>query len=306
MYNQFMIGFMDRLLDAGNTDANGEPKNFFGKYYRKDPNVISPGSALWNHIPEDYDPAVNWQAPDNTVSTLKFPNPYEGNNTPRGLNMLFRYENPSKDSLRDNPKITLRPYLHCEIEGNTFADLMDYAIIVLTTFAAAVTALCVFLGPLAALLGAIGLALLFWLLYELIFNAGGLGDSDAPDVDYEDPDNLPVDYQQKNGDLAVLFGRWIMDTEHTQYLEIHPVKAYYVLARDPNRNGIELLDSHVELEESGLESLNNTMINKSLADEICKLVNTSEKDPIPVVITRTTTQVLSYGLNTNYAGGGII
>jgi hypothetical protein len=53
-----------------------------------------------------------------------------------------------------------------------------------------------------------------------------------PDVDWDDPAQEPVDGVEGNaGDSVLIYGNAMMDTEHAQYFEIHPVGAYYVMAR---------------------------------------------------------------------------
>ena len=53
-----------------------------------------------------------------------------------------------------------------------------------------------------------------------------------PDVDWDDPAQEPVDGVEGNaGDSVLIYGNAMMDTEHAQYFEIHPVRAYYVMGK---------------------------------------------------------------------------
>lgn len=294
IYNNFLIGYMDRLLDSDNKFENGESKNFQGKYYRKDPNVIAPNSALSAAIPHDYDANVNWQATDSSISPLTENNPYEVQHQPRGLNPMFRF-----DSTR------LLPYLHCEIDGNYIAILLDQLSLTLVSFGIAYTFVCMILGPLLGLLLGALFAFLVWLLQWLLDGGSDAGEASEPEVDYDDPDNFGEDGEQLDGDLVSIYGPWIMDTEHAQYFEIHPVKAYYIIGRNGSNNEIGLFDSKEEQEKSKAERLHNGLVDSKLKDAICKLVNEAEKGTLPGQIDRDGPTVLSHGLTTFYGGGGV-
>jgi hypothetical protein len=97
-----------------------------------------------------------------------------------------------------------------------------------------------------------------------------------------------------------------MDTEHSQYFEIHPVKAYYIIGRN-GRGEVEIFDSTEEQEKSGTERLHNGVVDQRLRDEICSMVHQAEEgDSGPILLTRDAPTVLSHGLTTRYAGGGIL
>lgn len=294
IFNNFLVGYMDRLLDPGNTNANGEPKNFQGRYYRKDPAIISPGSALSEAIPPDYDSNISWQAADSSISPLTKNNPYEVTFQPRGLNTMFRFD-----------KDRLLPYLHCEIDGYYIAILLDQLSLALVSFGIAYTFACMILGPLFGLLIGALFAFLVWLIQFFIDGGSDAGDATEPDVEYDDPDNFGENGQQLDGDLVGIYGPWIMDTEHAQYFEIHPVKAYYILARNGRTGSIDPFDSKNDRESSGAERLDNSVITASLKDEICGLITKAENEDIPVTIYRTVPAILSYGLKSYYGGGGI-
>jgi hypothetical protein len=306
IYSNFWVGCMDRLLDPGNTNQNGEPKNFQGRFYRKDPTVLDSASALWKAIPHDHDPNVNWQGTDSSISPLRENNPYEVDHQPRGLNPMFRFfddDRPQDESLL--------PYLHCEIDGYALAILLDEISLALAAFAVAYFFICLtfplglLFGILGALLAAL-LALLIFFLQRALDGGSDAGDATEPDVDYDDPDNFGEEGQQADADLVSLYGPWIMDTEHSQYFEIHPVKAYYIIGRN-GRGEVEIFDSAEEQEKSGTERLHNGVVDQRLRDEICSMVHQAEEgDSGPILLTRDAPTVLSHGLTTRYGGGGIL
>ena len=109
-----------------------------------------------------------------------------------------------------------------------------------------------------------------------------------------------------DGDLVVLYGNWIMDTGHTQKFEIHPVKAYYIMGRNANTPAFEVFDGNEGFDKDNYNKLNNSMIDRSARDEICRLINAAEDEEPPVVIEFAPSQVLSHGLNSFYSGGRLI
>lgn len=295
VYNNMLIGWMDRLLDNGNTNDAGESKNFQGRFYRKDPNVIGSGTALSDAIPPDFDgdPSVNWQGVDGSLSPLMRDNPYEVQHQPRGVNPMFRFD-----------KDRLLPYLHCEIDGNYIQLLMDELTLAIVTFGTAYFFACLLLPPwLAAVIGAV-LALLAWLLQRWLNGGSDRGQADPVDVEFDDPENFGEDGQQLDGDLAALHGPWIMDTEHAQYFEIHPVKAYYVLGRNARSGEIDVFDSSAEQSESGTERLHNGRVDADMVKVICDEISKAEEEDPGPVIEREAPTVLSHGLRTFYGGGG--
>src|SRR5204862_5801421 len=142
------------------------------------------------------------------------------------------------------------------------------------------------------------IAILVILIANFIDNLTGGGDAGLPDVDYEDEvGDMPT---QNDGDVVAAYGRWIMDTEHGEYFEIHPVTAYYVMARDGLTTDPQLLDSAAERKERGFERYANDEITKEMRDEICRLICKYENsDPAGVILLRAP-QLLSFGLTTQY------
>jgi hypothetical protein len=294
IYNAIQIGWMDRLLDPANTNSAGQPKNFQGRYYRKDPAVIAPGSALSNAIPPDFDPATNWQGTDGSLSPVTANNPYEVEHQPRPLNAMFRF---------DQDRVL--PYLHCEVDGNYLQLLFDELSLSVTTFGIAYGFLCLLpLPPWVAPVVAAILAFLIFLLQRWLDGGSGRGDADPVDVEFDDPENFGEDGQQLDGDLVAIFGPWIMDTEHAQYFEIHPVNAYYILGRNARSGAIDLFDSAADQRESGTERLHNGLVDAAMVSAVCTAVNQAEgEDPGPVIL-RGVPAVLSHGLTTRWGGAG--
>jgi hypothetical protein len=198
----------------------------------------------------------------------------------------------------------LVPYLHCEVEGYYIKLLIDNLILAFSAWLAALIALWGILGPLAPL-AALVIALLIFLFKWLIDQiTGNDGDAGEPDVDWDDPDVPDEGEVQRVGDVVVTYGNWIMDTEHYSYFEIHPVRAYYVIAQ--NSLGMEpvLVNGNMEQEEFLHENFDPTQITRERADAICDIITRTEEDDEPPVIERTGGDALSYGMTTRYAGGG--
>ena len=169
MYRQLLIGVVNRLM--------ADPaRNFYNRYYRKDPALGPAGSALWDAVPEDFDtdPNINWLGP-NAQSTKTHFNPYAQKE--ETLNPMFRYDTPH-----------LVPYLHCEIEGYYIKLLVDNLILAFATWLAAMLALWGLLSPLAPA-AALVIALLIFLFKWLIDQVtGNDGDAAEPDIDWDEPD----------------------------------------------------------------------------------------------------------------------
>ena len=308
IYNNILIGWMDRLLDPSNvSEITGQPKNFQGRFYRKDPNVIPPGTPLSDAIPPDFDPATPWQAVDGSLSPVTANNPYEVTHQPRPLNALFRFDHKKEVKPDEVNPDRLLPYLHCEVDGNYLALLFDELALAVETFGAAYFFLCLVLPwPLNVIVGPILAALLAWLIFLIqkwLDGGDDRGQADPIDVEYDDPDNFGDSGETLDGDLVTILGPWIMDTEHAQYFEIHPVKAYYVLGRN-GRGAIEFFDSATDQAASGTERLHNGMVDASMAAVICGMAQQAEGEDPPDVITRTAPTLLSHGLRTHWGGGG--
>lgn len=281
MFRQLLIGLADRLM-------SDPARNFYNRHYRKDPGYIPPGSALDAAVPPDFDPTVNWAGPGAQSSLTAF-NPYLG--VTDSLNPMFRFD-------RDHMVF----YLHCEVEGYYIKLLIDNLILAFTAWMAALLALS-FLGPWAPL-AALGVALLVFLLKWLFDEiTGNDGDADEPDVDVDDPDVVDDAVLASAGDVVVTYGNAIMDTEHHNYFEIHPVRAYYLVARNSLGNEPVLVNGNVEQEEFGHENFDVREIDAARADEICRIITRGEEGTPDDVILRTSGEALAYGLTTTFAGG---
>lgn len=274
MYNQIVIGLVDTLLLDSNENAAGEPRNFLQRFYREVVAAI-PDAATRNAIPPDRDINVVWQGPD------------AKSNDP--LNPMFRFEN--------NHTV---PFLHCEIEGNYVEILLDDFIIALSTFAV----VCTFLGPLAGAAAGF-LAWLFKKIWDWI--TGNDGDAGEPDVDWDDPDFTGYDgVTEATGDVVVTHGAWIMDTEHHNYFEIHPVRAWYLIARNALGNDAPVLVEGNEDQVVVGDNFDPTMIDAVITKRICEIVARAEAQDPDSKVPVTGTSALSYGMTVHYAGGGAI
>ena len=287
IYNQFLTGALDRILAI--PDGNGLRKDFYGHFYRKNADHITVGSALWNALPTDFDDTVNWQAPNGSISTITYDNPYERTEIqPMAINNLFKVDHPR-----------LSPFLHCEIDGHVVAGIIDNAIAFITAFFIAYLA-ALLVSLVAGILAALAILLLILIWYLL----GGTetGQAGQPGVDYEEEIDEEED-SQGSGDVVVTHGNWIMDTEHSQRFEIHPVKAYYILGKNPKTEELGLFDTAAELEKQGAEKFQNHEVTEELAKELCKLVSEAEHTDPPIILLKPVTTLLSYGMTTKYGGG---
>lgn len=286
MYSQFLIGFIDRLL--GWRNQAGEKMNFYQRFFRKDPDHIPPGSSLWKAIPEDYDPSVSWLSLDAQSDLLQV-NPYEKGtaSSVESLNPMFRFDIEH-----------LVPYLHCEIDGNAIEVLIEQLIIALWATLIAYFFLLPSLGPLAPILAP--LFGFFVFLFKRVFDdlSGNSGDAEEPELDWDDPDftGFPG-LTGERGDVIAVYGAWIMDTQHNQYFEIHPVRAFYILSKNAMGNDI-LTDENVG------PNYDPTKVDASLATQACAEITPVEEEDPPVDIVLQGHALLSYGMGTQYAGGG--
>lgn len=277
IFRQLQIGIVDRVL-------SDPARSFYRRYFRKDPAHIPPGSALDNAIPEDFDPAVPWDQPNARSPKLPTFNPYiQRKDT---LNPMFRYEPPH-----------MVPYLHCEIDGYFVALLIDNAIAAFLLW----VAFAIALGPLGAGIGLL-LAALFFLLKSLFDNAtGNDGDADPPDV--EDPNAPGATTTIRRGDVVLTYGNYIMDTEHHNFFEIHPVRAYYLIARNSFDERARLENGELEDQEFANDNFDVTEIDAFRENAICRMVTGEEEGEDDDVILLRAPQALSMGMVAQFAGG---
>ena len=222
------------------------------KYYRRDLAII--GQDAFDHSDDDTLAAAN-------------PNP------------MFRHNEGSGKMIV--------PYMHCEIEGNRLARWLDNVLVGVIAGFVAYTAFCVLcevitMGALDFLCGWAGgviaaiIALLAWLISHFINDpddgVAGSVDVDIDDIDYDTPDSIT-----RQGDVVIMYGDWIMDTQHDQYFELHPVKAYYLLCQGSHREGD--WDLSEEIPASDCELLPDRITGDDL-DRMCRIVQAVENtDP---------------------------
>ena len=261
VHDQITIGLLDRLLSVPGQAT-------YGRFYRKDAAHI-PDPAIWDYIPNDLappdNPTADWSQPFARSSWIGTnPVDQEGG---QPLNPMFRFDSEH-----------LVPYLHTEIEGHNIQIWMDDVI----TAATGLTIGCSLCGPLCGIVA----GALLWLFKKLLdWLTGNDGDAGEPDVDWAKPGEAsPV--HGRSGDVVAVYGNWIMDTEHVQYFEIHPVRAYYVLS--PTGSG-----EYQPSEEDAAE-----------AQRRCSLIREAEETDRPPEIEKSEAALLAWGLTTRYAGGG--
>jgi hypothetical protein len=262
IYNQIVIGVMDRLMAIPEL-------RIYERHLRKRPADI-PSIATFEYIPVDFatptNPSGSWADAD-AKNDGDFHNPVDDRSDK--LNPMFRFDNDHAV-----------PYLHCEIEGNTIAIWMDDII----TAAVGILVGCTLFGPLGGyIVGGIA-----WLLKRLLdWLTGNDGDAGETDVDWDDPTEEPAPGTGgEDGDSLLIYGNTIMDTEHGQYFEIHPVRAFYVMGKD----GVP-------------GSFNPADIDEPDAIAKCIRVGSAEEEDRPDVILREHGSLLSWGADTRYAGG---
>lgn len=243
IYNQTMIGLVDTIL-------SDPQKDFFERFYRVDDSVITDPDTL-DAIPVDFDSTVNWQGADAKSSDE--------------LNPMFRFDNTHTV-----------PYLHTEVEGNYLEVLINRLITGVSAFVSVCWIPVV--GPAA---GAI-IGFLAWLFHSLIdWLTGNDGDADRPDVEWDDPNFTGYDdVTERTGDVVVVYGDWIMDTEHHEYFEIHPVRAYYIIAESALSPGTPVPVSTQEEQLAVGPNYDPTQLDEETAERICEIVHEAEtRDP---------------------------
>ncbi|MBW5483791.1 hypothetical protein [Streptomyces bambusae] len=202
---------------------------------------------------------------------------------------------------RADPHETLAPYLHCELEGDRFARIMDNITVALWTGLIALITICVLctavpLPPLlCGLLAGVGaqiLAFLAWLISQLVNDPddGIAGQEDAGIVDPAYDGDSATIYP---GDSLAIHGDWIMDEEHGKYFELHPVKAVYLVCR--RRGGAappwEVIQDLTDRRADCPYPL--TAVTARDAATICRQINPAETAVVQRAIERTHAQALS-------------
>ena len=195
-------------------------------------------------------------------------------------NPMYRYDGP-----------ILVPYLHTEVDGNRLAKFLDNLMIALAAALVAFLALCILCatvglpdalcGAGAAALAAL-IALLAWILANLI-NDPDDGEASEVDVDVEDPDFDTPPTPMSQGDTVFVFGDWIMDEEHGNYFEIHPVKAWFRLCSRGGANPDDwVLSDEIPPSQCAVDVRQMTEADFS---RLCGIVKEGETtDPGPVLL----------------------
>ncbi|WP_340198596.1 hypothetical protein [Ascidiimonas sp. W6] len=207
-------------------------------------------------------------------------------------NPQFRYDNGG------SANTTIVPYLHTEVEGNRLMILLNN--IYGSALAGLIVALgiciacdVISLGALDFLCGWIGaavsviVALLAFLISWLV-NDWEDGNADEIGVDIEEGnfDDPVGTTTTQGGDIVITYGDWIMDEEHGQYFEIHPVKAYYLICRDARMPDIWKLTEEVNHADCDFDV---SLITQDDLERMCKLVqaaeNTDPKEKLDIDVT---------------------
>lgn len=276
---QIHVGYMRGLSESDQIDVQvnlvdnhmfSQPgRDYLRHFYRR--NEPRMGTAAFNESPND---------------TGTSPNP------------MFRV-NPQEGG--DPEEHQLVPYMHTEVEGNAFARFIDNIIAAVVAFLAAFLALCIIcevvtMGAadwLCGWLGA-GLAALFaflvWLIMDKWLNPPDDGNAGEIDVDVEDQDFDTPPAVARRGDVVFLFGDWVMDEEHGNYFEIHPVKAYYLLCRSDLGPDDWVLTE--EVPASACEFDVRTL-DAAEFDRICRIVKAVETTDPDEAFTATSTGALA-------------
>lgn len=200
---------------------------------------------------------------------------------------------------RISPADSLAPYLHCELEGDRLKKWLTNVLIGLWTAAvayAAACAICMFVSGQEWACGWIGkgaallLGLLAWLLSHLI-NDPDEGAANQTDVDFADPAFDGDKSSIRQGDLMLIFGDWIKDTEHGEYFEIHPIKAIYLICHSETGDW-EIVDDLTAYPRERCPFAVEKITSADM-EEMCKLATSAEtQDATEDKILRTT-QALS-------------
>lgn len=198
---------------------------------------------------------------------------------------MYRYDGP-----------ILVPYMHNEVDGYILGKFIDNILVALVTALVAFTALCALCatvglpeglcGAGAAALAAV-LALLA-LIVATAINPPADGDASEVDIDVEDPDFDAPPTEMRRGDVVFVFGNWIMDEEHGNYFEIHPVKAWHLLCQrggaDPNN---WVLTDDIPRSECAVDV---RLMTEADFERLCGMVNDAEtNDPDGVILLRVAT-----------------
>lgn len=260
-------------------------RQFQSRYYRREPPPVMPQDAFDESPPDTPD------LPDpNALFKFDGLAPSTGFDFVGALcSTLLQFDDKCEEGKR------LLPFLHCEVEG----DRMDRAIAAVQAALgflaftwAAVCGICTFLGgppvlcTLAGALAGLLIALLVWLTGPWFFDFEEGEAGDIP-VDVPDPTGEVGTTTSEDGDVILVRGKWIKDTEHTEYFEIHPVKAWYLICRDANGTPTRSSDA-----TDPNCAFDVTRLIESASGDLCDLTAKAEED-IPIVLRVTGEEALA-------------
>jgi hypothetical protein len=205
-------------------------RDFQSRFYRREPPPVMEQDAF-DHSPPDRpgDPDPN--------PLFKYDGQSEGGEgAPEALcRVIVGFEEEGE------PVKRLIPFMHCEVEGDRVGATIDAVVAALFSWLALfliACAICELLGGGPVLCSVVGglLSLLLALLLFFLFRELMQDDTEAGDIDVDVPDPTATDPDSAaaGGDVVFVFGNWIKDVEHTEFYEIHPVKAWYLVCRDPD------------------------------------------------------------------------
>jgi hypothetical protein len=205
-------------------------RDFQSRFYRREPPPVMDQDAF-DHSPPDKPTDANPNA------LFKYDGQSEGGEgTAEALcRVIVGFEEEGEPTKR------LIPFMHCEVEGDRVGATINAVIAALLSWLVLFLIACAICealgghpGVCSIVAGALSLLLallLFFLFRELMQDGTEAGDVD---VDVPDPTATDPDSAAAAGDVVFVFGKWIKDVEHTEMYEIHPVKAWYLVCRDPN------------------------------------------------------------------------
>jgi hypothetical protein len=267
-------------------------RDFQSRYMRREPPPVMPQLAFDNSpLDRPTDPDPN--------PLFKYDDPGGGEDT-GSVAFLCRTVVGFDEPEPEPPRIV--PFMHCEIDGDRisatinaliltmFAYILMFSILCGLCIAAGLSpTVCGWIVPFVTLILAI---FLFWLLRELLSDG-----TDASDVDVDLPDPTAPDPTSTAaaGDVVFVFGNWIKDTEHTQYFEIHPVTAWFLVCRDPD-NVPTLEEPPAEACAFDVTTLTTNEQVTELAlrvDLMCRAIRAAETEDPPGALTLTTAAALS-------------
>jgi len=132
---------------------------------------------------------------------------------------------------------------------------------------------------------------LLWFLAWLIaseVNDPDDGNASQTDVGFADPAFDGDRFSIEIGDVIMVYGDWIHDPEHDRYVELHPVRAIYMICRDPKNpdRWVALDDLTGFPRDEGPYPVDK--ITEADRDEMCAMVNRAENpDDTGMILRRT-------------------